>query len=857
MSEPSQHSDRSFSLVGSHGVEIRSGHVDLFVTGDSGRRWPLLSVEGPLFLVGVASGTTAIIGEARAGAEIVAHAARPAETDFSPLIRALNASHHLKTPLTASHSEADLVAALTTMASSELLRQTSIQSDLFESATKVDARLEGLTTARLRDDVHNPAKAGGHASRFPSAFDEVNILRLVGEAGGFTVQEPRALADRGVKAVVSIARNSGLRVQPVHLGSGWTSRATSPLVGFIKDADGSTTPVALLPRKRRMYYQSASDSSRHRVIEGKTPLSVQGLMVYSGFPLGRKATFLDMGRLAVRGSGSTLMLILGCSLLVALLGLATPIFTSSVLGVFVPQGNIVNTVGIGIALTVLALSAGAFVVVQNFATSRLTQVAQMRVEAAIWDRTLRLPLKFFREYSSGALAYRIIAVDSLKQLLSSQTVTSILAAVFSLVNFILLFRYSAPLAWASLVIFVVTIVFMMWLTRRMSSLIRTANDSQQEASAWFVQLVGGISKIRVAGAEMRFTDISILKQADQITNQAAQTVLSGRLQTYLALIGSLSSIAFLMIIGVLTWDDGPTITAATYIAFSTAFGSVLGAIVGVSSAVPAIAAAKPVLSLVSPILDAVQEQDLEAEFLTHIRGDYEFRRVSFRYLEELPLVLQDFSCTIKAGATTAIVGPSGSGKTTALRLLSALEYPESGQLLIDGHDIKSIIPASIRSRLGVVVQGGQVANGSILDNIGGGAEIPEDIAWIVAEQANIADDINAMPMKMHTIISPQTLSGGQAQRLLIARAIARSPDVLLLDEATSALDNVSQALVTRALASMPGTKVVVAQRLSTLENADHILVMDRGALREQGTFDELMSANGLFADLAKRQLASN
>ena len=156
-----------------------------------------------------------------------------------------------------------------------------------------------------------------------------------------------------------------------------------------------------------------------------------------------------------------------------------------------------------------------------------------------------------------------------------------------------------------------------------------------------------------------------------------------------------------------------------------------------------------------------------------------------------------------------------------------------------------------------MVQGGQVANGSILDNIGGGAEIPEDIAWIVAEQANIADDINAMPMKMHTIISPQTLSGGQAQRLLIARAIARSPDVLLLDEATSALDNVSQALVTRALASMPGTKVVVAQRLSTLENADHILVMDRGALREQGTFDELMSANGLFADLAKRQLASN
>jgi ATP-binding cassette subfamily C protein len=163
----------------------------------------------------------------------------------------------------------------------------------------------------------------------------------------------------------------------------------------------------------------------------------------------------------------------------------------------------------------------------------------------------------------------------------------------------------------------------------------------------------------------------------------------------------------------------------------------------------------------------------------------------------------------------------------------------------------------LRSKLGVVVQGGMLANGSILDNIGGGVEISEDVAWNAAKQANIADDINAMPMKMHTIVSPLTLSGGQAQRILVARALAKNPEVLLLDEATSALDNVSQAVITEVLSTMKITQIMIAQRLSTLQNADKIFVMDRGQVVEEGTFDTLLAAGGLFADLARRQLVDS
>jgi ABC-type bacteriocin/lantibiotic exporter with double-glycine peptidase domain len=260
---------------------------------------------------------------------------------------------------------------------------------------------------------------------------------------------------------------------------------------------------------------------------------------------------------------------------------------------------------------------------------------------------------------------------------------------------------------------------------------------------------------------------------------------------------------------------------------------------------------------VRPIIDSVQEQDVNAETLEVLHGQYEFKDVSFKYDDGMPLVLTDLNMVFEAGKVTALVGPSGSGKTSAIRLLSALEYPTSGQLLIDGRDIRSVEAHSLRSKLGVVVQGGTLANGSILDNIGGGVEISEDLAWDVAKQANIADDINAMPMKMHTIVSPLTLSGGQAQRILVARALAKNPEVLLLDEATSALDNVSQAVITEVLSTLKITQILIAQRLSTLQSADKIYVLDRGKVVEEGTYDTLLAAGGLFADLARRQLVGS
>lgn len=847
------------SLGATGGLRVESGPVNVFAVDATGRRWPMVSAFGPLVIVGTSSSEVAMVVEGHLDTVIGSVDDEPTATDIEPWRQVLVAHHAVLGATLVEGIDAPTMRSSLEQHITDLVSHgQALQSTLLANLTQVNSRIDGMASARMRLHIAEPESALKEKDAFPSLSEAVNVLRIVGDSRGFAVVEPRHAGTMGMEdALAASVRASQLRSRAVSLTKGWTENGTEALVGFIDDEAGGWNPVALLPARRGYVYRSTTNPKGIRVVEGTTPLRPVALEVYPSLPKNRPATLLDLGRLALRGTYRTGLAIILCSLAVALVGLAAPALTNAVLGIFVPEGSIRDIAAVGVALVLLAFAAGAFVVVQNFATSRLTQLAQLRVESAIWDRTLTLPLRFFRQYSSGDLAYRITAVDNLKQLLSSQTVTAIFAATFSMVNFYLLFQYSTMLAFVALAIIAVTAGFIVWLIRRMSILIRHANASQQDASAWFVQLVTGISKIRVAGAERRFTDISLLKQADLIANQAAQTLLTGRLQSFLALVGAGSTLIFFVIVGYVTWGvTEPSISSATYIAFATAFGTMLGAIVGLSAAVPALAAAAPTMDLVRPILDSVQEQDPHAESLAELRGSYEFRDVSFRYLPGMPLVLNGLTCSIEAGKVTAIVGSSGSGKTTAMRLMSALEYPDSGEILIDGHDIRSIDAVDLRRNLGVVVQGGQLSNGSILDNIGGGVEISEDLAWICAQQACIADDILVMPMKMHTVVNALTLSGGQTQRILIARALARNPSVMLLDEATSALDNESQEVIATALRSLRATQIIIAQRLSTVQEASKILVMDGGRLVEQGTFDELMALKGVFAALARRQLSN-
>ena len=260
--------------------------------------------------------------------------------------------------------------------------------------------------------------------------------------------------------------------------------------------------------------------------------------------------------------------------------------------------------------------------------------------------------------------------------------------------------------------------------------------------------------------------------------------------------------------------------------------------------------------MAKPFLETEPEVSDNSEIVTKLSGGIELNNVYFRYTENSPYIVNDLSLKIRAGEYVAIVGRTGCGKSTLMRLLLGFEKPEKGAVYYDGKDLNRLDLRSLRRKIGSVIQSGGLFQGDIYSNIVISApELTLNEAWEAAEIAGIADDIRAMPMGMHTIISEGQggISGGQKQRLMIARAVAPKPKILMFDEATSALDNKTQKQVSEALDSMGCTRIVIAHRLSTIRHCDRILVLDKGSIIEEGSYEELIEKNGYFAELVERQ----
>jgi ABC-type bacteriocin/lantibiotic exporter with double-glycine peptidase domain len=298
------------------------------------------------------------------------------------------------------------------------------------------------------------------------------------------------------------------------------------------------------------------------------------------------------------------------------------------------------------------------------------------------------------------------------------------------------------------------------------------------------------------------------------------------------------------------------IGVADYYAFNTAYGMVSGAFMSLASIALTVAQIKPIMDMAKPILDAVPEIAENKQVVTKLSGGIELNNVSFRYTETMPNVLEDFSLKIKAGQYVAIVGTTGCGKSTLMRVMLGFETPQKGAVYYDGKDLATLDLKSLRRNIGTVMQNSKLFSGDVYSNIVIAAPwLTMDEAWEAAEMAGIAEDIRHMPMGMHTIISEGAggISGGQRQRLAIARAIAPKPKVLMFDEATSALDNITQKQVSDSLEKLKCTRIVIAHRLSTIRACDRIIVLDKGKIIEDGTYDELIAKNGFFAELVERQ----
>jgi NHLM bacteriocin system ABC transporter ATP-binding protein len=678
-------------------------------------------------------------------------------------------------------------------------------------------------------------------------------LQVVGEAIGIEIlPPPRGAVGATVDPVDTIARASGVRTRKIIFEGPWWKVDTGPVLTWLK-ADG--TPVAVVPRKRNGYeIVDPADGSRTPVDEETAKLlDEDGYMLYRPLPA-HPLTGRDVVTFMLRPLVPDLRRLGVYALIAAGLSLLTPVVTKQIFSTVVPGLQRSNLVWLTLLLVVFAISSFTFALAQQIAFLRLQGRGSTDVQAALWDRVLDLPLPFFRSYPAASLAMRVMGIEQIRLLATSAVVTAILAIPIGIANLALAFILSPTLGLFGAGALLVVASVMVLLIRYQVPRQRLVQDATNDLFGVSMGLVESVGKLRVADASRRgFAEwgsrFTMLKKRfyDAQLGFAAVTSFTAAAPA----IGTL-----MIIVGATTLKPG-SLSGATFLAFNTAFIQALAAITGLTAVATFAAQAVPLWENTAPILQSPRETDEVKADPGELRGLIEMSHVSFRYAADGPLILDDVTFTAEPGEFVAFVGPSGAGKSSVMRILLGFETPEVGTTRYDGKDLDSVDPRALRRQMGVVTQSARLMAGDIFTNIVGARPLTVEDAWEAAEIAGIKETIEELPMGMHTFVSEGagTFSGGQRQRMLIARAVVGRPRILLFDEATSALDNKTQAAVSEAIEHLRATRIVIAHRLSTVRAADKIVVLQAGKIVQQGTYDELIEIEGVFQRLALRQLA--
>jgi len=659
---------------------------------------------------------------------------------------------------------------------------------------------------------------------------------------------------RGPDPLDDIARASRFRVRRVALREDWWRRDNGALLAYLTGEGQRPRPVALLPRSSRSYdlYDPATGRTTPLTEETARAMAPFANAFTTPFP-DRTISLSDVLRLGLRGSVGDLHTLLLVSAFAGMLGLVTPLATAELFNSIIPGVERDRHLQLVLVLLVCAFATGLFLAARSIALLRLEGRMDVTLQAAVWDRLLSLPVPFFRCYSAGDLAMRANAFGSIRQILTDATVSSILGGAFSVFNFILLFYYSLRLALVAIGLSIVAMAVMCLAGYLQIRYQRQLFELQGRISGMLLQFISGISKLRVAGAESR----AFACWGREFARQKRVAYASGHVTNAVAVFNSVFGLVTWIGIFWAMWSwSNAGLRTGDFLAFNAAFGTFLTAALAMSASMVSVLTVIPMFERARPILETMPEVDQRKSHPGELSGGIEVSHVSFRYLADGPLILDDVSFRVQPGELVALVGPSGSGKSTILRLLLGFEIPESGSIYYDHQDLSGLDLRALRRQTGVVLQSGELMTGDILTNIIGASLLTEDDAWEAARLAGIDADIREMPMGMQTVVSEGGggLSGGQRQRLLIARAVVNKPRILLFDEATSALDNRTQAIVSESLLGLRASRIVIAHRLSTVMKADTIHVIDRGRVVESGTYDQLMRRDGLFAQLARRQL---
>ena len=646
-----------------------------------------------------------------------------------------------------------------------------------------------------------------------------------------------------------LMRPYGIMRRNVELDPGWTKDAAGAMLGFRKD-DNSV--VALIPDKFSGYtFYDAKTGKRRKIRRAEEKLfDIEAIAFYKPFPLRSIGVGGLLQYIWENIAVSDLVLFAVCALIITLIGTLMPRMNKIIFSDVIESGSMQMLLGVSIFMVCIMLSSTLFSTVQSLIMTRLSTKLDVNVEAATMMRILSLPPSFFKEYSSGELSNRAGLIGTLVDQMLGIGVSTGLTSVFSLIYIAQIFEYAPSLVMPSVIITLITLIVSITTALLQMRISKRRMELSSKESGMCYALISGIQKIKITGTEKRaFARWGKLyaEEARLAYNPPVYLRINPVIMTVISLTGSI--IMYIMAIR-------SNVTVAEYYAFNAAYGMVSGAFTALANIAVQVAQIRPILEMARPILNAVPEIAEEKEVVETLSGGVELSNISFRYNENMPLVLDNLSLKISPGQYVAIVGKTGCGKSTLMRIMLGFEKPQKGAVYYDGKDLNSLDLKSLRRRIGTVMQNGKLFSGNIYSNIVISApRLSQKEAWEAAELAGMADDIRNMPMGMYTLISEGQggVSGGQRQRLMIARAIAPKPKILMFDEATSALDNITQKHVSESLDSLKCTRIVIAHRLSTIKNCNRIIVMDQGRIIEDGTYDELIANKGFFAELVERQ----
>ncbi|MEQ8332541.1 NHLP bacteriocin export ABC transporter permease/ATPase subunit [Nisaea sp.] len=707
----------------------------------------------------------------------------------------------------------------------------------------------------------------------PVAASVARIAAALGATSDAPEHIAREISHFGFNARL-MCESLSIRARDVTLDPDWWRKDSGPLVVFV--GENRDVAAAIYQRSNNSYVLIDGTTGTCRKLSPhlSDDIHADGFHFTVGLPeqIRSLRQFIGFGLHQV---GRDLGVLAAAILLLGNLSITTPIAAGWVIGFIVPEARLEQLAIVMVLLVSIALISACIGLAQTLSVLRIEGGMDARLQPALWDRLLKLPANFFRNYSVGDLASRVEGVETIRKTLSGSVILGVLSATVGLFSLAVMLYFNWRLALCISGFMIVVALAINMVGRRAIAYQRDILDRRGRLSGMVFQFLSGLLKIRVAGSEETVFsqwahDFAVIERQsfrqhllmafNQVFSEAmpvasflvlvlAITILTGNLFTYFDLPYSWTAIDTARIDAV--FKD------SSFLAFFAAMGQFVSATMLVERSALKIMSVGPAFERLRPIVEAKTETSDGTDDPGRLYGGIEMKGIRFRYDADGPVILKKLDLTIEPGQFVAVVGPSGAGKSTVMRLLLGFDKPEAGSIFLDGQDMRTLDIRAVRRNFGVVLQNAQILAGTIFQNIIVGEHLSEKDAWAAARAAGLEEDIRRMPMKMHTVVNEgaTTLSGGQRQRLMIARAIVRKPSILMFDEATSALDNKTQAVVSESLSSLTCTRIVIAHRLSTIREADRIIVINNGGVEESGTYEELMQAGGTFADLAKRQIA--